>query len=270
MKDMDPRITSEIKEWIGDQLNRGCTEGSVIKAMLASGWPQEVAHEALAEFTNKDGTPSPDVEDKTQITVDGHTIKVLATLKHPHAVVFGNFLTEEECEALCQEAQPRMTRSQTVVAATGESEVNSARTSDGMFFKLGESELIEKIENRIAQVLNWPVERGESLQILKYTAGTQYKTHFDYFDLENPGTQKILDRGGQRVGTLVMYLKEPEGGGFTTFPDAGFNVAPIKGNALFFGYDKPHKSTGTLHGGSEVLAGEKWVATKWLRQRTFK
>jgi prolyl 4-hydroxylase len=25
----------------------------------------------------------------------------------------------------------------------------------------------------------------------------------------------------------------------------------------------------TLHGGAPVLAGEKWVATKWLRQGVF-
>jgi len=25
----------------------------------------------------------------------------------------------------------------------------------------------------------------------------------------------------------------------------------------------------TLHGGSPVVAGEKWVATKWLRQRRY-
>ena len=79
----------------------------------------------------------------------------------------------------------------------------------------------------------------------------------------------MLARGGQRVGTLVIYLNTPELGGGTVFPDVGLEVAPVKGNAVFFSYDRPHASTRTLHGGAPVLAGEKWVATKWLREREF-
>jgi hypothetical protein len=89
------------------------------------------------------------------------------------------------------------------------------------------------------------------------------------FDPAEPGTPTILKRGGQRVATLVMYLNDPAQGGGTTFPDIGLEVAPQKGNAVFFSYDRPHPSTRTLHGGAPVLAGEKWVATKWLRQREF-
>jgi prolyl 4-hydroxylase len=240
-----------------------------MESMLISGWPEDVAAQALSKMANPDGFPAPQVKDKTHITIDGHTMKVVATLKHPKVVVFGNFLTPQECEALCEEATPRLERSQVVTPDTGGSQVNEARTSMGMFFGRGESELISRIEQRIATVVSWPVERGEGLQILKYTSGAEYKPHFDYFDPSNSGTKHILQRGGQRVGTLVIYLREPDGGGATTFPDVGFEVAALQGNAVFFGYDTPHKSTGSLHGGAPVVAGEKWVATKWLRQRTF-
>ena len=46
-------------------------------------------------------------------------------------------------------------------------------------------------------------------------------------------------------------------------------VAPKRGNAVFFSYDRAHPVTRTLHGGAPVLAGEKWIATKWLRERRF-
>jgi prolyl 4-hydroxylase len=167
------------------------------------------------------------------------------------------------------EARPRMARSETVDNATGGSEVNSARTSDGMFFERGESPLIDRIERRIATLVNWPLVNGEGLQVLHYRPGAEYKPHHDYFDPEQAGTATILRRGGQRVGTLVMYLNTPERGGGTTFPDVALEVAPIKGNAVFFSYDRPHAVTRTLHGGAPVLAGEKWVATKWLREREF-
>ena len=79
-----------------------------------------------------------------------------------------------------------------------------------------------------------------------------------------PGNQS-----GQRVGTIVMYLGEPEKGGATVFPDVHMEVAPKRGNAVFFSYERPHPSTKTLHGGAPVLAGMKWIATKWLRERRF-
>ena len=113
------------------------------------------------------------------------------------------------------------------------------------------------------------MERGEGLQILRYRPGAQYRPHFDYFDPAQPGTAAVLERGGQRVATLIMYLQVPSRGGATIFPDVGLEVAPVKGHALFFSYDRPHESTATLHGGAPVTDGEKWVATKWLREGEF-
>ena len=90
-----------------------------------------------------------------------------------------------------------------------------------------------------------------------------------YFDPAEPGTPTIVRRGGQRVGTLVMYLNTPEKGGGTIFPDVQVEVAPQRGNAVFFSYERPDPSTRTLHGGAPVIAGDKWIATKWLREREF-
>jgi prolyl 4-hydroxylase len=152
---------------------------------------------------------------------------------------------------------------------TGGSEVNAARTSDGMFFERGETLLIARLEQRIAMLLQWPAVNGEGLQILRYRPGAEYRPHHDYFDPAHAGTATILKRGGQRVGSLVMYLNTPKAGGATTFPDVQLEVAPIKGNAVFFSYERAHASTRTLHGGAPVIEGEKWVATKWLREGVF-
>ena len=78
-----------------------------------------------------------------------------------------------------------------------------------------------------------------------------------------------MKRGGQRVATIIMYLHEPAKGGGTTFPDVFLEVAPQRGNAVFFSYDRAHPVTKTLHGGAPVIDGEKWVATKWLREGVF-
>ena len=138
-----------------------------------------------------------------------------------------------------------------------------------MFFGRGETPLCRRIEARIAALVNWPVANGEGLQVLHYVPGAEYKPHHDYFDPAQPGMASVLKRGGQRVGTVVMYLNTPQQGGGTSFPEVALEVAPIKGNAVFFSYDRPHPISRTLHAGAPVIAGEKWVATKWLREGEF-
>jgi prolyl 4-hydroxylase len=138
-----------------------------------------------------------------------------------------------------------------------------------MFFQRGETDLCQRIEARIAALVNWPVENGEGIQVLRYSPGAEYKPHYDYFDPSQPGTAAILKRGGQRVGTVVMYLNTPEQGGATIFPDVGLDVHAIEGNAVFFAYGLPDPSSLTLHGGAPVVQGEKWVATKWMRESKF-
>ena len=66
-----------------------------------------------------------------------------------------------------------------------------------------------------------------------------------------------------------MYLNTPEQGGATIFPDVGLDVHAIEGNAVFFAYGLPDRSSLTLHGGAPVVQGEKWVATKWMRESKF-
>jgi prolyl 4-hydroxylase len=197
-------------------------------------------------------------------------VAVLAAMAHPRVIVLGGLLSDKECDALIASAKPRMARSLTVSTKTGGEEVNVDRTSNGMFFGRGENDVVRCLENRIARLFSWPVANGEGLQILQYRPGAEYKPHYDYFDPKEPGTPAILQRGGQRVGTVVVYLSEPAKGGGTSFPDVGLVVAPKRGNAVFFSYDNPDPSTRTLHGGAPVIAGEKWIATKWLREREFK
>jgi len=278
------QVTSELRAWIVEQAQAGHSAGSVLKSMIASGWNEDVAVDAM-EATLRGhlegqaqaqglppAVPVPDPildESPLYIHTGDRRVTVLQSMYSPRVVVFGELLSDQECERLIELAKPRLARSLTVATKTGGEEVNADRTSNGMFFQRGENELVRQIEQRIALLLNWPEENGEGLQILQYGPGAEYKPHYDYFDPSEPGTPTILKRGGQRVGTLIMYLAEPEKGGGTVFPDVHMEVAPKRGNAVFFSYERAHPSTRTLHGGAPVLQGEKWIATKWLRERRF-
>ena len=297
---MSQTATPALRQWILEQTAAGFGPDAVLEAMVSAGWSPELAATTL-ETTLRDplgsreaappaaasqasalqvqrlaaddaGPRWPDVALGTSprmLDAGDRQVAVLASMASPRVVVLGGVWSDAECDALIAAAEPRMARSRTVQTETGGEEVNDSRTSRGMFFARGEGELVQRIEARIARLLNWPLDHGEGMQVLHYGVGAQYLPHYDYFDPAEPGTPTILKRGGQRVGTLVMYLNEPERGGGTTFPDVGLEVAPQRGNAVFFSYDKPHPSTRTLHGGAPVLAGEKWVATKWLREGVF-
>ncbi len=277
-------ITPELRQWIIDQASAGITAPALIEAMGRSGWDEDVAVAAVEEVLREHldtvarqqglppavAVPEPPLGDSPGlIDVGDRQVEVLMSMANPRIVLFGNLLSAEECEALIDAARPRMARSLTVATATGGDQVSDDRTSDGMFFQRGEMPIVQRLEERIARLVDWPIENGEGLQVLHYRPGAEYKPHYDYFDPAEPGTPTITRRGGQRVATLVIYLNDPLKGGGTIFPDVFLEVAPRRGNAVFFSYERPHPSTRTLHGGAPVIEGEKWIATKWLREREF-
>lgn len=290
---MPQTVTPELRRWIIEQATAGFAPDQVLAAMRSAGWDEDTAIAAL-ETTLSDHLKSiapvqpltlpaalaepaavarlPTIDlagSPRRIDAGDRWVEIVASVKHPRVVVLGGLLSADECEAIIDQARPHLARSRTVQTKTGGEELNPDRTSDGMFFARGQTPEVARVEARIARLVGWPVDHGEGIQVLHYRPGAEYKPHYDYFDPAEPGTPTILKRGGQRVATLVMYLNEPTRGGGTTFPDIGLEVAPVRGHAVFFSYDRPHPATRTLHGGAPVLEGEKWVATKWLRERTF-
>lgn len=261
----------QLQQWIDQQRLAGVKDAPLLTAMVAAGWNTDVARQALqSPPATAAALPEPDLTGEPgAIDVGDCQVPVLVSMTAPRVVLFGQILTDAECAAIIAAAQPRLSRSLTVETTSGGEEINADRTSDGMFFQRGETPVVQQLEERIARLLNWPLENGEGLQVLRYGPGAEYKPHHDYFDPAEPGTPSILRRGGQRVGTLLIYLNEPERGGATVFPEVPLQVVPQRGHAVFFSYDRPHPATRTLHGGAPVIRGEKWIATKWLRQGRF-
>ncbi len=274
------RIDAAALQWLLGQVQSGASPGDVVAAMVGRGWEEDDAVAALeqamrahlAEHARSHDLPPPEkvpcpveMNGPSLIDAGDRQVVVLANMLHPRVVVFGNVLSEEECDALVAMGRERLRPSSVFNPDSGADEPHEARTSQGTFFRRGENALCGRIEQRLASLVDWPLENGEGLQLLRYGPGAQYRPHYDYFDPGRPGAHVALSRGGQRVASIVMYLNTPARGGATTFPDARFEVAAVKGNAVFFAYDRPHPMTASLHGGAPVMEGEKWVATKWLR-----
>lgn len=296
-------LAPDLKDWLKLSIEQGCARDAIEQSMRAAGHPTKFARRATALAFERHApiqTPSPVVtthgaatsvpvttsttpgaalpstheilsQSPNAIPTNDRDVQILFALNAPRIILFGGLLSDEECDELVRLAEPKLTRSTVVNAATGAYDVHPDRTSRGGHFQRGENELIRRIETRISDLISFPVENGEPIQILHYTPGAEYKPHFDYFDPAQPGNEKVLAMGGQRVATLIMYLNDVPAGGSTVFPEVGLDVLPKKGNAVYFAYtsEDNHLDTRSLHGGSPVQEGDKWIATKWIRRQRY-
>ena len=218
----------------------------------------------------------------------------------PRAYLFRGFLAPEECDHLVMVGEPHLTRSTVVGGAekttASDGLTNDVRTSFGTFIPRAYDAACSAVERRVAAFSGLPYENQEQLQLLRYRDGQEYKDHSD--GLTSPN-------GGKRVATVLMFLREPDAGGETSFPMAaprarareraarafadgelsacawrdgrGMAVRPRRGDAvLFFSFDQ-NAETGAFeradpastHASCPTSGGEKWTATKWIHEREF-
>jgi prolyl 4-hydroxylase len=272
-------LPAEWQTWVVENIARSCEPGSMAQVMVNNGrFDRALAHAAIEEASrNRSGRkaepqPMPDIDTASNaIVTPDRKVDVLLTLNSPRIVLLGNVLSDEECDALAAHCGERWARSPVVADRDGGNQVHAHRTSRGAMLQRGETDLIARIEARLADLARWPVERGEGMQVLRYETGNEYRAHYDWFDPDSPGPRKHLEHGGQRVGTFVIYLNDVEQGGGTSFPGIGLEVQPQKGGAVFFAntdaFGVPDKQT--LHAGMPVVKGVKMVANKWLRERQY-
>ncbi|KGR77408.1 2OG-Fe(II) oxygenase [Ureibacillus manganicus] len=194
-----------------------------------------------------------------RIKTEDRDINIIARFEEPLVVVLGSVLDDEECEALIQLSKDRLQRSK--IGST--KKVSDIRTSSGAFLTDINNEILARVEKRISQIMEIPTNHGEGLHILNYTPGQEYKEHYDYF----ASTSKAASNN--RISTLVLYLNDVEEGGTTFFPKLGLTVCPQKGMAVYFEYfyNDPLLNELTLHAGTPVEKGEKWIATQWMRKQ---
>lgn len=269
-----------VRDWIAHNLSRGVGIDALVKELTTRNASVEVAS-AMVEAVSSAlllGTlpgntitlgarPSTyeaqplRVADAPLIRLGEREVQVHARFAQPAAVLMDGLLSASECEELIALARPRprLVRSTVVDPVTGRNVVAGHRSSDGMFFTPRETPLIARLEDRIAELTGVPAENGEGLQMLHYETGAQSTPHVDYLIPGNDANRESIARSGQRVGTLLMYLNDVEGGGETVFPQLGWSVIPRRGRAFYFEYGNRSGQCdpASLHASTPVRAGEK-------------
>jgi len=198
---------------------------------------------------------------QSSYSLDDGVVEATVLHKEPLIMRFERLLTDDECRQLIETASPRLKASKLVNKV-----VSEIRTSRGMFFEEEESPFIQRIERRISQLMNVPIEHAEGLQVLHYGPGQEYKAHHDFFAQNSPSARN------NRISTLIIYLNDVEEGGETVFPLLQIEVKPKRGAALYFEYFYRRQALNdlTLHSSVPVVRGEKWVATQWMRRQRIR
>jgi prolyl 4-hydroxylase len=177
--------------------------------------------------------------------------------------LFENYLTPAECDLLIERIDAD-NRPSTLLKDTSDDEF---RTSYSCDMNRWDPE-VRAIDERIAGLLGLAPEFGETMQGQRYAPGQQFKAHFDWFHDTEDYWDAMMESGGQRTWTAMIYLNDVEEGGATWFPTAGIRVAPKRGMLLLWNNMQPDGKPNlqTLHEGMRVVAGTKYVVTKWFRE----
>ncbi len=132
--------------------------------------------------------------------------------------------------------------------------------------------LVAGISARIDAVLGVPKSFGEPIQGQRYLPGQEFKPHNDWFYTSESYWPSEEARGGQRSWTTMAYLNPVEAGGATAFTLLGINFAPTPGVLLLWNNALPdgRPNEATLHAGTPVEAGAKYIITKWYRTRRWR
>lgn len=180
--------------------------------------------------------------------------------------VLRDFLSDEECAALIALIDKDREPSR-LLAPTDDPEF---RTSESCNLDTHHP-AVRAVERKIAGLTGIDPDYGETIQGQRYAVGQQFKPHHDFFFTTEPYWPEQERHGGQRTWTAMMFLNAVEEGGQTQFPDAQVRIAPRRGNLLVWNnldaLGAPNMAS--RHQGLPVLAGVKYVITKWYRERPW-
>eukprot|EP00929_Paragymnodinium_shiwhaense_P078418 TRINITY_DN40633_c0_g1_i1.p1 TRINITY_DN40633_c0_g1~~TRINITY_DN40633_c0_g1_i1.p1 ORF type:complete len:642 (-),score=174.99 TRINITY_DN40633_c0_g1_i1:23-1948(-) len=215
--------------------------------------------------------------------------------QNPRIYVMDDFLTQAECEFMKAVGKTRLTPAGVVQQAGNKFDQQLTLRNNKQYWMNREDEALPVVQNmlkRVHRAAMVPETDAEAWQIGQYGVDEKYEFHWDSAPEHNVA----------RPATLIVYLDEPEEGGYTLFPaskdgiaqctnkmhatDEGevfgiknccekdppgvegmFRVAAKRGRGvLFFNHFTTGKKDDLSgHAACHILKGEKWIAQRWFR-----
>lgn len=136
-------------------------------------------------------------------TLNGNFNGVRLVHQNPPIYEVDNFFEESLCDEYIQRAQAIGERyeSQTFSSQYGSS---SVRTSNTWYLYYKQ---VPEMLQRIRDLTNFPIDRFEEPQIVRYEMGQQFSWHYDALP-----AAIAKKSGGQRIATILIYLNTVDAG----------------------------------------------------------
>jgi prolyl 4-hydroxylase len=260
-----PKDAAEARRLLDESAAAGWAEAALLRATLVNNGTGGPADPAEARAILEQWRDEPAAAEQLRL-LDAMPEKFEAVAEDltddPPVRLVRNLLSAGECDYVMRKAEPQIRPSMIIDEATGRPVPHPVRTSFGMNFAPPDEDLvIHALNRRFAEVTGTDHAAGEPLHVLRYTPGQEFRPHLDAI----PGA------ANQRMWTAIVYLNTGFGGGETDFPELGLRTAGGKGDALIFRNALPDGAADqrARHAGLPVTSGEKWVASRWIRQRPY-
>ena len=249
------------KHWIKENLGNGVPKIEIAKILVQNHFkPEEIKFELDLDelFPSNPVKISPEKLDNTpgfQRLHQSFPIYSVDSFVDPD-------LSHVACELIRKTANP------STIGSDRDTAYDSTRTSQTAYFlnqgvNFGP---IHIIEEKIHELLGMELRFAEPIQGQWYKPGQEFKRHFDSF---TPDKETVLYYGN-RPWTAMIYLNNVEKGGHTSFPEINVSVKPKQGTLLVWQNTQnsviiPESS----HVGEPVEEGEKFILTKWFREKEW-
>ena len=159
----------------------------------------------IESISNRTKIPSEIFELNRFPSLNGNMNGVRLVHENPPIYEVDNFFEHSLCDDYIQRAQAMGERyeSQTFSSQYGAS---SVRTSNTWYLYYKQ---VPEMLQRIRDLTNFPIDRYEEPQIVRYEMGQQFSWHYDALP-----AAVAKKSGGQRIATILIYLNTVDAGSY--------------------------------------------------------
>lgn len=178
-------------------------------------------------------------------------------------IVYKDVITEEERQHIIETARSQLKTSE-VESDKGKID-HTIRVSETAWLDPKTDPVVKRVMQKCLSKCDRPMHNCEFLQVVRYKEGGFYKPHYDTCHKRyGCYDEKVLNN--QRMYTFIIALNDEYKGGKTSFPVLNQSFKLKAGDILKFcnlnNYGYP--TGNSLHTGTPVESGEKWICNVWV------
>lgn len=256
------------KFWIWDNVKRGSPKRELAQILLEKGFSEDLI---ISEFSMPDIFKK--IEDSSPpLKIENLTSQFSAEKLSDKLNIFKirNVLTPEQCARTIEIIRNHCQKSSVIDYDNGGSKISDFRTSSTAHLFRKSDPVISEIEDAILNIVGIPEKYSEQIQGQFYKVGEQFKPHFDSFFPLNEDQKRQLEQHGNRTWTAMVYLNSTPKGGHTRFTEIDLETKPETGTMILWQNTRDGSNIPeSKHWGMPVEEGEKFILTKWFREKPY-